>query len=97
MLSSVRSLGGVRNWRRGFCTKERREVVVGAKTVFRVKQGDLCRLEVDAIVNAANSKLQHGGGLAKAISDRGGPLVQIESDEYLRANGQVDIFSLIGF
>ena len=42
--------------------------------------GDITTLAVDAIVNAANSRLQHGGGVAGAISRRGGPSIQQESD-----------------
>ncbi|WP_448378452.1 macro domain-containing protein [Fervidobacterium sp.] len=51
--------------------------------------GDITKLEVDAIVNAANSYLQHGGGVAGAISRTGGPEIQKESDEYVRKNGPV--------
>jgi O-acetyl-ADP-ribose deacetylase len=43
--------------------------------------GDVTKLEVDAIVNAANTDLKHGGGVAAAISRAGGPDVQRESDE----------------
>jgi len=35
---------------------------------------------VDAIVNAANSRLQHGGGVAGAIVRKGGRVIQDESD-----------------
>jgi len=39
------------------------------------------KLEVDAITNAANTQLRHGGGVAAAISRAGGPAVQRESNE----------------
>jgi len=42
---------------------------------------DVTKLEVDAIANAANAELRHGGGVAGAISRAGGPAVQRESDE----------------
>jgi O-acetyl-ADP-ribose deacetylase (regulator of RNase III) len=45
-----------------------------------VLEGDITRLEVDAIANAANTALKHGGGVAGAISRAGGPVVQRESD-----------------
>ena len=41
---------------------------------------DITTLEVDAIANAANTDLAHGGGVAGAISRAGGPEVQRESD-----------------
>ena len=41
---------------------------------------DVTKLEVDAIANAANTQLMHGGGVAGAISRAGGPDVQRESD-----------------
>ena len=44
-------------------------------------EADVTTLEVDAIANAANTDLLHGGGVAAAISRAGGPSVQAESDE----------------
>ncbi|HEV7363745.1 MAG TPA: macro domain-containing protein [Solirubrobacteraceae bacterium] len=41
---------------------------------------DITTLEVDAIANAANTRLVHAGGVAAAISRAGGPAVQEESD-----------------
>lgn len=47
---------------------------------IRIIEGDITTLEVDAIVNAANTALQHGGGVAAAIARRGGPSIQEESN-----------------
>jgi len=48
---------------------------------IEVQQTDITKLEVDAIANAANTELRHGGGVAGAIARAGGPEVQTESDE----------------
>jgi O-acetyl-ADP-ribose deacetylase (regulator of RNase III) len=48
---------------------------------LEVIPGDVTKLEVDAIANAANTQLRHGGGVAGAIARAGGPAVQRESDE----------------
>ena len=50
-------------------------------TELEVLQADVTKLEVDAIANAANTQLAHGGGVAGAISRAGGPEVQSESDK----------------
>ena len=48
---------------------------------LEVSQADVTKLDVDAITNAANTQLRHGGGVAAAISRAGGPEVQRESNE----------------
>jgi O-acetyl-ADP-ribose deacetylase (regulator of RNase III) len=48
---------------------------------LEVLQADVTRLEVDAIANAANTELRHGGGVAAAIARAGGPAVERESRE----------------
>jgi len=48
---------------------------------LEVFQADVTTLEVDAIANAANTDLAHGGGVAATISRAGGPEVQRESYE----------------
>ena len=54
-----------------------------------VIKGDITEENVDAIVNAANSYLQHGGGVAWAIVKKGGEEIQRESDEYVRKYGPI--------
>ena len=53
---------------------------IDGKTL-RLVQGDITERAVDAIVNAANSYLQHGGGVAGAIVRKGGQIIQEESDK----------------
>ena len=47
---------------------------------IEIVQGDIVTATTEAIVNAANCHLQHGGGVAGAISRKGGPSIQIESN-----------------
>jgi O-acetyl-ADP-ribose deacetylase (regulator of RNase III) len=56
------------------------EKTISGKTLQLV-QGDLTERDVDAIVNAANSYLQHGGGVAGAIVRKGGQVIQEESNK----------------
>jgi O-acetyl-ADP-ribose deacetylase (regulator of RNase III) len=49
--------------------------------ILRLVQDDITDRDVDAIVNAANSHLQHGGGVAGAIVRKGGQVIQDESDK----------------
>ncbi|RLI04076.1 O-acetyl-ADP-ribose deacetylase [Candidatus Bathyarchaeota archaeon] len=49
-------------------------------SIIELTKGDITDLEVDAIVNAANSQLKLGGGVAGAIRRKGGPKIQEECD-----------------
>ncbi|MBF0558354.1 MAG: macro domain-containing protein [Nitrospirae bacterium] len=48
--------------------------------ILRLVMGDITERDVDAIVNAANSSLAHGGGVAWAIVRKGGQVIQDESN-----------------
>lgn len=57
--------------------------------IIQLVQGDITIEDVDAIVNAANEHLQHGGGVAWMISKKGGPGIQKESDAWIQQHGPV--------
>jgi len=65
------------------------ERVLQTGQTIQIVQGDITIETVDAIVNAANERLQHGGGVAWAISKKGGAAIQKESDEWIRQHGRV--------
>ena len=47
-----------------------------------ILEGDITEQDVDAIVNAANSELRLGAGVAGAIREKGGPTIQQECDAH---------------
>lgn len=47
-------------------------------TRLELLEGDITELDVEALVNAANEKLELGSGVAGAIREKGGPSVQKE-------------------
>ena len=49
--------------------------------ILELIQGDITEQTTDAIVNAANTALQMGGGVAGAIRRRGGPIIQQECNK----------------
>jgi len=56
---------------------------------IRLIHGDLTEAKVDAIVNAANAQLAHGGGVAGAIVRKGGRIIQEESTAWVKENGPI--------
>ena len=65
------------------------------KTMVELVQGDITEMATDAIVNAANSRLKHGGGVAGAIVRKGGTTIQEESDVWVKAwGGDVNVGSV---
>ena len=65
------------------------EKIIPTGQTLQIAQGDITLEEVDAIVNAANEHLQHGGGVAWAIVKRGGDVIQNESDTWIAKHGLV--------
>ena len=71
-------------------TKILRETSPSSGLHLQLVQGDITQAAVDAIVNPANSQLNHGGGLAGLISRKSGPILQQESFTWVRDNGPVE-------
>ena len=66
------------------------EVFFGDRRVRTIK-GDITRVPGDAIVTAANSALQGGGGLDGAIHRTGGPKIMEDLDRIRAAQGKCDV------
>ncbi len=56
------------------------EIILKNNKKIVICKGDITEQDTDAIVNAANSYLKHGGGVAGAIVRKGGEIIQEESD-----------------
>ncbi|MFQ6093795.1 MAG: macro domain-containing protein [bacterium] len=61
------------------------------RSVIELVQGDITQMETEAIVNAANERLAHGGGVAGAIVRKGGRSIQEESHRWVREHGPVKV------
>ncbi|MBK8903109.1 MAG: macro domain-containing protein [Anaerolineaceae bacterium] len=60
-----------------------------AGQILRIGQGDITEETTEAIVNAANERLEHGAGVAGAIRKRGGEIIQEESHRWVQEHGRV--------
>jgi O-acetyl-ADP-ribose deacetylase (regulator of RNase III) len=58
---------------------------------IRVERGDISSFRGDGVVNAANNHLRMGAGVAGALLHAGGPLIQEECNDYVRANGPLGV------
>src|SRR6056297_569921 len=56
---------------------------------IEIVKGDITKEETEAIVNAANSSLQHGGGVALAIASAAGKELRNECEQYISQHGEV--------
>jgi len=70
-------------------TEIMKSISLSGGRILEICRGDITRLAVDAIVNAANAHLAHGGGVAAAIARQGGPAIQAESNAWVRQHGPV--------
>jgi O-acetyl-ADP-ribose deacetylase (regulator of RNase III) len=71
------------------------EIRLHNNKILRLVKGDITERNVDAIVNAANSYLKHGGGVATAIVRKGGRIIQEESDKIITSRGLVPVGSAV--
>ena len=67
------------------------EIKLGNNKILRLVKGDITERNVDAIINAANSYLKHGGGVAAAIVRKGGAIIQQEGDKIVASEGPIAV------
>ena len=59
------------------------QLSITEKASIEIWEGDITQLDVDALVNAANTQLWLGAGVAGAIRARGGPSIQEECNRII--------------
>jgi len=57
--------------------------------IITLVKGDITEITVDVIVNASNAELKHVGGVALAIANKGGSVIQAESDRHTCREGKL--------
>jgi len=62
---------------------------------FLVVRGNLLEEPVEAVVNAANGRLAHGGGVAGILARAAGPALQTESDRIVGERGTLPTGSAV--
>jgi O-acetyl-ADP-ribose deacetylase len=67
------------------------DINIDNSKILRLVNGDITERNVDAIVNAANSFLKRGRGVAAAIVRKGGTIIQEESDRIVTSKGPVPV------
>ena len=78
-------------------------MATGVAKYFTTKSGikvmvyktDITKLPVDAIVNAANEHLSHGGGVAYAIAKAAGFSLEDEGQDYIQRNGPLKVKEVV--
>ncbi|XP_036603617.1 protein mono-ADP-ribosyltransferase PARP9 [Trichosurus vulpecula] len=65
------------------------KIMLSPQIELSVWKDDLTQHTVDAVVNAANEYLCHGGGLALALLRAGGPLIEEESQKRIKYFGKI--------
>ena len=63
--------------------------IIHNKIEVFIHKCDITKLHVDAVVNAANNGLYHGGGVARAISKAAGPELDNEGRHYVSRHGKL--------
>lgn len=75
-------------------SRKRTEKSIGSiyeQLFIHIVKKDITLETVDAITNVANEDLWHGGGIAGAISRKGGAVIQNESRAYVKMHGRIPI------
>ncbi|XP_056107902.1 protein mono-ADP-ribosyltransferase PARP9 [Rhinichthys klamathensis goyatoka] len=89
ILHNMEEAGSFGSTGHALCGEKRYSTKLSGEVEISVWKDDLTRHKVVAVVNAANEKLKHGGGLAQALSDAGGPTIQKYSEDIIKQVGKV--------